>query len=158
MPLNEGMEAPDFELTTSNGDKFRLSDYKGKFVILYFYPRALTSGCTREGIRFNELYDEFKKLNAEIFGISSDPIERNKKFAEKYGFRFPLLSDPDGKIIKLYKVKKENTSSLSAERTTYIIDPIRIIVKVLYNLRPAEKHADQSLVEVRKLLNRNETY
>ncbi|AFZ70231.1 Peroxiredoxin [Caldisphaera lagunensis DSM 15908] len=151
--LKEGNLAPDFELTSNNGEKVKLSNFKGRFVVLYFYPRAMTAGCTREGLRFNELYDDFKKLNVEILGVSTDSVDKIKKFSERYGFKFKLLSDAEGYVVGLYGVKKDSTS-LAAERTTFIIDPNGIIVKILKNIRPAEKHADQSLEELKKIINK----
>ncbi|MFP3294790.1 MAG: peroxiredoxin [Caldisphaera sp.] len=153
MALKVGEKAPDFELTANDGEKVKLSDFKGKFVILYFYPKAMTPGCTREGLRFNELLDDIKKLNAEVLGVSSDSVEKIKKFAERYGFKFKLLSDSNGEVINLYDVKKKYFSILTAERTTYIIDPNGIIVRVFQNIRPAEKHADLALKELKKLVN-----
>jgi peroxiredoxin Q/BCP len=113
----------------------------------------MTAGCTREGLRFNELLDDIKKLNAEVLGISSDNVEKIKKFAERYDFKFKLLSDSNGEVIELYDVKKKESSNLTAERTTFIIDPNGVIVKVFQNVRPAEKHADLSLAELKKLVN-----
>ncbi|MGC8573273.1 MAG: peroxiredoxin [Caldisphaera sp.] len=153
MVLKVGEKAPDFELISNDGEKIKLSNFKGKFVILYFYPRAMTAGCTREGLRFNELLDDIKKLNAEVLGISSDNVEKIKKFAERYDFKFKLLSDSNGEVIELYDVKKKESSNLTAERTTFIIDPNGVIVKVFQNVRPAEKHADLSLAELKKLVN-----
>ncbi len=151
-PLEPGVEAPDFEATAHTGEKVRLSDYRGKIVVLYFYPRAMTPGCTREGIRFNELADEFEKLGAVILGISTDPPERNKKFAEKHGFdKILLLSDPEGEIAKAYGVLRQGGKLPSAERVTFIISPDGKIVEVLRNIRPAEKHADLALEVVRRM-------
>lgn len=152
--LKEGDLAPDFELISNNGEKVKLSDFKGRFVVLYFYPRAMTSGCTREGLKFNELYDDFKKLNAEILGVSTDSVEKIKKFSERYGFKFKLLSDTEGKVVSLYGVKKNSAASLAAERTTFIINPDGVIVKILKNIRPAEKHADLSLEELKNIINK----
>ena len=148
-PLEPGVEAPDFEATAHTGEKVRLSDFRGKIVVLYFYPRAMTPGCTREGIRFNQLADEFEKHGAVILGISTDPPERNKRFAEKHGVRFLLLSDPEGEIARAYGVLRPNGKS--AERVTFIIDKDGVIRAVLRNIRPAEKHADLALEEVRRL-------
>ena len=150
--VREGDLAPDFEATAHTGEKVRLSHFRGKIVVLYFYPRAMTSGCTREGIRFNELLDEFEGLGAVVLGMSTDPPEKNRRFAEKYGFRFLLLSDPEGKISSAYGVLKVTRSGRkSAARTTFIIDADGRIVKILKNIRPAEKHADLALETVKKL-------
>ena len=148
-PLQPGSVAPDFEAVAHTGERVRLSQYRGRIVVLYFYPRAMTPGCTRETVRFNELLDEFEKLGAVVLGISTDPPERNKRFAEKHGVRFLLLSDPEGEVARAYGVLRENGKS--AERVTFIIDKDGVIRAVLRNIRPAEKHADLALEEVRKL-------
>ncbi len=145
-----GDEAPDFEAVDHRGTPIRLSSFKGKYVVLYFYPKALTAGCTREGIRFNELLEEFRKLEAEVIGVSTDPIEVNRKFAEKYNFKFRLVSDPTGSIARVYGVLRED--SFTAERTTFIIDPEGRVRAILSNIRPAEKHADEALRIVRELV------
>jgi len=152
MPVSVGDIAPDFEAIAHTGEKVRLSQFRGKVVVLYFYPRAMTPGCTREGIRFNELLEEFEKLGAVILGVSTDPPEKNKRFAEKHGFRFLLLSDPEGEVAEKYGVLRVTRSGRkSAERTTFIIDRDGVVRKVLRNIRPAEKHADLALEEVRRL-------
>ncbi len=149
--VEKGEKAPDFEATAHTGERIKLSDLKGKIVVLYFYPRAMTSGCTREGIRFNELIEEFEKLGVVVLGASTDPVESNRKFAEKYGFRFKLLSDPEGKIAEAYGVLQRRGERVSAKRTTFIIDGNGIVVEILRNVRPAEKHADMALEVVKKL-------
>jgi peroxiredoxin Q/BCP len=110
----------------------------------------MTSGCTREGIRFNELLEEFKKLGVEVVGASTDPVDVNRKFAENYDFKFKLLSDTRGVVARAYGVLKED--SFTAERTTFIIDPEGRIRAILSNIRPAEKHADEALRIVRELV------
>lgn len=146
-----GEKAPYFEAVAHDGTTFKLSQQEGKITVLYFYPRAMTPGCTREGVRFNELYEEFAKLGAEVYGISTDSPSANKKFAEKHGFRFKLLSDPEGKIASLYGVLKKGTKRPSAQRVTFIIKPDLTIAAILKNIRPAEKHADEALAVVRKM-------
>ena len=138
----EGEYAPDFEAESTIG-KIRLSDYRGKKVVLYFYPKSFTSGCTRELQRFTQLYDEFKKLNAEVIGVSVDSIETRKKFAEKYGAKFPLVADKQKVVSQLYKVLNEKGTS--AQRVTFIIDEEGKIIQVLKNLKRAEEHADRAL-------------
>jgi len=152
-----GDEAPDFEASDHRGEPFRLRELRGRYVVLYFYPKALTTGCTREGIRFNELLEEFKKLGAEVIGASTDPVEANRKFAEKYNFKFRLISDPSGAVARAYGVLREE--SFTVERTTFIIDPEGRVKAVLSNIRPAEKHADEALRVVRELVkSRTRTY
>ncbi len=155
--VGKGDKAPDFEAVVHTGEKIRLSDLRGKIVVLYFYPRAMTTGCTREGIRFNELIDEFERLGAVVLGASTDPVEANRKFAEKYGFRFKLISDPEGKIAEAYGVLQKRGDKISAKRTTFIIDKDGTIVEVLRNIRPAEKHADMALEIVKRLSSEAES-
>ncbi len=150
-PLPPGTPAPDFELPSHTGEKVRLSSLRGRIVILYFYPRAMTPGCTRETVRFNELRGEFQELGAVVLGVSTDPVERNERFAEKHGVGFPLLSDPEGRVARLYGVLREGRSRPRAERVTFIIDEEGVIREVLRNIRPAEKHADLALEAVRRL-------
>ncbi len=152
MPLEPGVQAPDFEAEAHDGSVVRLSDYRGRIVVLYFYPRAFTSGCTREAERFNQLLDEFEKHGAIVIGVSPDTKERAARFAEKLGLRFRLIPDPDLKIIRLYRVERRTRSGrLGAERVTYIIGPDGVIKAVLRNVRPAEKHADLALEEVKRI-------
>lgn len=151
MALEPGVEAPSFEATTHTGSRFRLDELRGRIVVLYFYPRAMTTGCTREARRFNELLDEFEKLGAVVVGVSTDPPERNKKFAEKYSLRFTLLSDTEGEVARLYSVLRQGTRRLSAERVTFVIDRDGRIAEVIKGVRPAEKHADLALEAVRRL-------
>ena len=146
-----GSPAPDFEAETHTGERLRLSSLKGRIVVLYWYPRAMTSGCTREARRFNELLDEFQRYGAVVLGISTDPPERNRRFAEKLGLRFTLLSDPSGEVARLYGVLKQGTKRPSAQRVTFIIAPDGTVYRVLRNIRPAERHADEALKAVREL-------
>lgn len=148
--VREGDLAPDFEAVEVNGGKLRLSSLRGRYVILYFYPKAMTPGCTREGIRFNELIEEFKELGVEVIGISTDPIDVNRRFSERHGFKFKIISDVDGSISRAYGVLRED--SFTAERTTFIIDPEGRVRAVLANIRPAEKHADEALRVVKSLV------
>ncbi|MEB3844854.1 MAG: peroxiredoxin [Desulfurococcales archaeon] len=148
----EGEAFPaDACFTSISGENICPGNEKG-VVIVYFYPRAMTPGCTREALRFNELYDEFEKCGAKVYGVSTDSPERNKKFAEKYGLRFPLLSDPTGEVIARLGVLKKGTKRPSAQRVTFILKD-GVIVRVLKNIRPAEKHADKSLEVVKELVS-----
>ena len=149
--LREGDFAPDFELPAHDGSMVKLSDFKGRIIVLYFYPRAMTSGCTREAKRFNELIEEFERFGAIVFGVSNDPVDKIKRFAEKLGLKFKLLSDEGNKVIEKYGVVRRRGDKISANRVTFIISPDGRIVKVLKNIRPAEKHADLALEEVRKI-------
>jgi peroxiredoxin Q/BCP len=146
-----GSQAPEFEATAHTGERVRLSDFRGRVVVLYFYPRAMTPGCTRDGVRFNELLDEFERLGAVVLGVSTDPVEVNRRFAERMGFRFKLLSDPEGRVAEAYGVLRRSGSSLSAERVTFVIDGEGRVRAVIRGVRPAERHAELALEEVRRL-------
>lgn len=151
-PLREGVKAPDFEAVAHTGERVRLSDYHGRMVVLYFYPRAMTPGCTREGRRFEELSGEFGRLGAIVLGVSTDPVGRNKRFAEREGFQnIILLSDADGRVAEAYGVKREGARGASAERVTFIIDGGGVVRRVLSGVRPAERHADLALEAVKEL-------
>ncbi len=151
MLVKEGMEAPDFELPAHDGSTVRLSSLRGKIVVLYFYPRAMTSGCTREAKRFNELLDKFNYLGAVVLGVSTDPVDRLKRFAEKYGLRFKLLSDEEGRVAEAYGVLRAKAKRPTAERVTFIIDPDGRIAAILSGIKPAEKHADIALEKVKEI-------
>jgi peroxiredoxin Q/BCP len=137
-----GQEAPDFEAESSKGN-VKLSSYRGKKVILYFYPKSFTPGCTREMERFSEIYDQIKENNAEVIGVSVDSISTQKKFAEKYGNKFPVVSDKEKRICEAYGVLNEKGTS--AQRITFIIDEKGKIIEILKKLKKAEEHADKAL-------------
>lgn len=128
-----GIKAPDFELPDQNGDMHKLSDYLGKKVILYFYPKDNTPGCTKQACGFSELFPQFNEKGAVILGVSKDSIASHKKFEEKYGLTFTLLSDTERKVIELYDVWKEKKNygkvSMGVVRTTYLIDENGFIIK-----------------------------
>jgi len=144
------MESIDFEAESTNG-KIRLSNIlkEKDFVVVYFYPKAFTSGCTQELKRFVELYEEFRKYNTEIIGISNDKLDTQKKFAEKYGAKFPLVADPDLKIIKLFNAKSDRGKG--ASRITFIVDKNLNIVETLKSLKNAAEHADKALEKIKEL-------
>ena len=148
------MGSIDFEAESTIG-KIKLSEIlKDKdFIVLYFYPKAFTSGCTQELRRFIELYDEFKKYNTEIIGISNDKLDTQKKFAEKYGAKFPLVADPELKIINLFNAKSNRGKG--ASRITFIIDKNLKIVETLKSLENAAEHADRALEKIKELHNRS---
>ena len=131
--LEVGTKAPDFELPDQNGKLHKLSDYLGKKVILYFYPKDNTPGCTKQACGFSELFPQFSEKGAVILGVSKDSIASHKKFEEKYGLTFTLLSDTQRKVIELYDVWKEKKNygkvSMGVVRTTYLIDENGVIVK-----------------------------
>lgn len=148
--MKPGEDAPDFEADSTIG-KIKLSNFRGKKVILYFYPKSFTSGCTRELQRFVQLYSEFKNLNAEIIGVSTDKIDTQRKFAEKYGATFPIVADDKKMITQMYGVL--NDKGTSAQRVTFIIDESGKIIEILRNLKKAEEHADKSLEIIKKSKN-----
>jgi peroxiredoxin Q/BCP len=152
----EGTEAPDFSLATHSRDTpIRLSDYRGKsIVILYFYPKDDTPGCTTESCHFRDLATEFDDAGAVILGISLDDVESHQKFAEKFKLPFPLLADTDHAISDAYGVYKEKNlygkKSMGIERTTFVIDREGKIAKVYPRVK-VDQHADSVLEFVRML-------
>ena len=106
MTVETGQKAPAFELVASNGEKVKLSDYKGKNVVLYFYPKDMTPGCTTEACDFRDQHENFEDLNAVILGVSPDPVEKHEKFVDKHGLPFLLLVDEDHKVAEEYGVWK----------------------------------------------------
>ena len=144
--LANGTKAPDFTLPDQNGQPRKLSDYLGQRVILYFYPRDMTAGCTKQACAFAELYPQFREKGTAVLGISKDSVASHKKFEEKYGLPFVLLSDPEKTVIQAYDVWKEKKMygkvSMGVVRTTYLIDEQGIIVKGFEKVKPAENPAD----------------
>lgn len=140
--LTEGTKAPEFTLPDQNGKEHSLKDYKGQRVILYFYPKDNTSGCTKQACSFGELMPQFKEKGAVILGVSKDSTASHKKFEEKYGLPFTLLSDTELEVIKAYDVWKEKKNygkvSMGVVRTTYLIDEDGIIVKAFDKVKAAE--------------------
>ena len=131
--LQIGAKAPDFSLPDQNGKIHSLKDYAGKKVILYFYPKDNTSGCTKQACGFSERMPLFSEKGAVILGISKDSVASHKKFEENYGLKFTILSDPDKTVIQSYDVWKEKKLygkvSMGVVRTTYLIDENGIIIK-----------------------------
>lgn len=142
MLLEVGSKAPDFTLEDQNGEKHSLSDYLGKKVVLYFYPKDMTSGCTKQACAFAELYPQFQEKGAVVLGVSKDSVASHKKFEQKYGLPFTILSDPDHKVIEQYGVWQEKKLygkvSMGVVRSTYLIDENGIIVKALQKVKAAE--------------------
>lgn len=149
--LEKGTKAPEFSLPDQNGVNHSLKDYRGKKVILYFYPKDNTPGCTKQACGFGELYPQFTEKGAVIIGVSKDSVASHKKFEEKYGLPFILLSDADLSCIKAYDVWQEKKNygkvSMGVVRTTYLIDENGIIVKVFGKVNAAENPA-QMLEEI----------
>ncbi|MCI8490343.1 MAG: thioredoxin-dependent thiol peroxidase [Lachnospiraceae bacterium] len=140
--LETGIKAPDFELPDQNGTMHKLSDYKGKKVILYFYPRDNTSGCTKQACGFSERYPQFLEQGAVVLGVSKDTVASHKKFEEKQNLAFTLLADPERKVIEAYDVWKEKKNygkvSMGVVRTTYLIDEDGIIIRANDKVKAAE--------------------
>lgn len=132
--IEVGKKAPNFSLFDSNGMKISLNDFKGRKVVLYFYPKDMTSGCTKEACDFRDFFPNFKKIKTAIMGISPDSTTSHKKFIEKYNLPFTLLSDEKREVIQKYGVWKEKTmygkKYMGVERTTFIIDENGKIMKI----------------------------
>lgn len=143
--LEVGTKAPDFSLPDQDGTIHTLSEYTGKKVVLYFYPKDNTPGCTKQACGFSELYPHFVEKGAVVIGISKDSVASHKKFEEKYNLGFTLLSDPEHAIIEAYDVWKEKKNygktSMGVVRTTYLIDEEGIIVKAFGKVKAAENPA-----------------
>lgn len=155
--LKEGDNAPDFTLTSDEDKEVSLKDYLGKKVVLYFYPKDGTSGCTQEAREFRDLAEQFSKENAVIIGVSKDSVESHKKFKKENNLPFILLSDPEAKVLKKYGVWKKKTlygkAFRGVERTTFLIDEKGRIKKIYRNVKPKE-HAQTCLLDL-KSLNQN---
>lgn len=152
--LKVGTKAPDFTLQDQDGKDVSLSDLKGKKVILYFYPKDNTSGCTKQACAFKELYPDFMEKDAIVLGVSKDSVASHKKFQEKYQLPFELLSDPEHKVIEQYDVWKEKSmygkKYMGIVRSTYLIDEEGNIKKALEKVKP-QQNPEQMLKLVEDL-------
>ncbi|MED1270507.1 peroxiredoxin [Bacillus mycoides] len=145
----------DFKLLTSNGKELRLNDYLGKYIVLFFYPKNGTPGCTKEACSFRDNYSEFQQLeDVELFGISADNLESHQKFSDDYKLPFQLLSDENFEVAKRYGVFEEkkflNKVIKSINRTTFILDKKGIIQKIFTDVNPSN-HAKEVLEELEKI-------
>jgi peroxiredoxin Q/BCP len=142
MPISAGSPAPDFELLDDTGTPRKLSDYRGKNVVLYFYPKDDTPGCTKEACNFRDDYSAYEKADVVILGVSPDDVKSHVKFKKKFGLQFPLLADEGHKVADQYGAwgpkKFAGKEYEGVLRTTYLIDKNGNIVKVFENVRPAE--------------------
>jgi len=149
------MKAPIFKSISTNKNDFDLKNFSGKYIVLYFYPKDDTPGCTIETNDFNKLLPQFKKINCEIFGISKDSLNSHKKFKKKYGIKFDLLSDENKEIIKRYKVwgKKKfmGREFMGLIRSTFLIDKKGKIIKVWKNVK-VKDHAKEVLETLKDLI------
>jgi peroxiredoxin Q/BCP len=148
LKLKEGDKAPDFSAETSGGGRASLSELKGKQIVLYFYPRDDTPGCTKEACAFRDAYSDFKKRGAVVLGVSTDPIKSHDKFTEKFKLPFPLLADPEKKIVEAYGVWGEKSfmgrKYMGTNRVTFLIGSDGRIKKIWPKVKP-EEHADEVL-------------
>lgn len=149
--LEVGTKAPDFSLPDQNGKIHTLAEYAGKKVVLYFYPKDNTPGCTKQACGFSERYPQFMEKGAVVLGVSKDSVASHKKFEEKYNLGFTLLADPELNAIKAYDVWQEKKNygkiSMGVVRTTYLIDENGIIVKSFDKVKAAE-NPEQMLGEL----------
>ena len=146
MPLSAGIPAPDFEMLDDTNVARKLSDYRGKNVVLYFYPKDDTPGCTKEACNFRDDYSAYEKAGVVILGVSPDSIASHVKFKKKFQLQFPLLADDEHKVCDLYQVwgpkKFMGKEYEGVLRTTYLIDMEGNIKRVFENVRPAEHSAE----------------
>ena len=144
--LEVGMKAPDFTLNDKDGNAVSLSDFAGKKVVLYFYPRDNTPGCSRQACAFAESFEEFKNLDVAVIGISKDSVSSHVKFAEKYNLPFVLLSDPEHNVIEAFGAWQEKKNygkvSFGTVRSTFVIDENGIIEKVMPKVKPDTNAAE----------------
>ena len=154
MTLKINSKAPGFEIPTTSAAKYSLKDSIGKYLVLYFYPKDDTPGCTIETNDFNKLLSKFKKLDCEVYGISKDSLKSHDKFREKYKIKFNLLADEDLKVLKKYKVwgKKKfmGREFMGIIRTTYLIDKKSKILKVWNNVK-VKDHAKEVLETLKSI-------
>ena len=140
--LEIGTKAPEFTLPDQNGEMRALKDFRGKKVVLYFYPKDMTAGCSKQACGFAELYPHFMEKGAVVLGVSKDSVASHKKFEEKVGLPFTLLSDTEKEVIQAYDVWKEKKNygkvSMGVVRSTYLIDEEGIIIKAFGNVKAAE--------------------
>jgi peroxiredoxin Q/BCP len=140
--LEKGTKAPEFALNDKDGNLVKLSDFMGRKVVLYFYPKDNTPGCTKQACGFSELYPQFLEKGAVVLGVSKDSVASHKKFKEKFNLAFTLLSDPQLEVIQAYDVWKEKKNygkvSMGVVRTTYLIDEEGVIVKAYDKVKAAE--------------------
>ena len=143
--VEEGKPAPDFELASDSGERIRLSDLRGRPVVLYFYPKDDTPGCTKQACSFRDAYGEFEERGATILGVSRDDEASHVRFKEKYGLPFTLLADPDHAVAEQYDVWVEKNNygkkSMGIKRSTFVIDAEGNVARAMYGVSP-EGHAD----------------
>lgn len=154
MKLKQGALAPDFNLPDQNGKLHKLSDYKGQWVLVYFYPKDDTAGCVKEACAIRDNLPDFKKIKAVVLGISADSVASHEKFADKYNLSFTLLADTEKKAINAYGVWGEkkfmSKTYMGIFRQSFLIDPTGKIFKIYDTVKP-EKHANEVLGDLKKM-------
>ena len=149
-----GKKVKNFKAESTKNEEFILNDYFGSFIVLFFYPKDNTPGCTQEGIDFSDNYNKFKKLGSNIFGISRDSIKSHQNFINKYKYKFDLISDHDEKICNLFDVIKEKNmygkKYMGIERSTFIINPKGVLIKEWRKVK-VNGHADEVLEYIKEL-------
>ncbi len=152
--LEVGQIAPNFTLSDAYGNQHKLGDFRGKKIVLYFYPKDDTPGCTKEACQFTENFPKFENVNAIVIGISADKPESHKKFIDKYGLKILLLSDPGKEVIQKYGVWQEKNmygkKTFGIVRSTYIIDEEGKIIKIYKNVK-ADGHAEKVVEDLTNL-------
>ena len=144
--LEVGETAPGFELRDQHGDPVSLADYADRTVVLYFYPKAKTGGCTREARAFRDRLEAFEDRGVAVVGVSTDPVELLAEFADEEGLDYPLLSDPDGRVAEAYGTRRD---SGKAERNTFVIGPDGTIEAAYGSVSP-DDHPDQVLADLER--------
>jgi peroxiredoxin Q/BCP len=152
-PPAVGAPAPDFSLTTHDGKAASLKDYRGKWVVLYFYPKDFTGGCTLEAHNFQRDLAKYEQANAVILGVSVDTAESHKRFCAKEGLSFTLLSDPDAKVSADYGSVMEHKGAKLSARNTFLVDPEGRIARVYLGVDPA-RHSEEVLADLAAVRNR----
>lgn len=149
--LQSGNKAPDFSLKDQNGKTVSLSDFKGEKLLIYFYPRAMTPGCTKQSCEVSSALPNFKKLSLKVVGISPDSPERQKRFDEKYGLGFPLLADENKKTAEAYGVIRENIIErvMGLLRSSFLVDEDGMIIKAWYKISPGDT-VPEAMKELKK--------
>ncbi len=157
MSVTIGEKAPGFELPDQDGKTHKLSDYKGQFVLIYFYPKDDTPGCTIEACQLRDNFPKFENLNAVVLGISTDPMKMHKKFIDKYELPFTLLADEEKKVVNLYgvwgKKKFMGREYMGTSRTSFLLDPEGTVVKIYENVKPLF-HAKEVLKDIMVLIEK----
>ncbi|MCO6456838.1 MAG: thioredoxin-dependent thiol peroxidase [Pirellulaceae bacterium] len=152
--IDEGQKAPAFTLPSDAGTKVKLSDLKGQNVVLYFYPRDNTPGCTKEACAFRDLSDQMRQLGAVVLGVSTDSVESHQKFRDKFQLNFPLLADTDHAVAEKYGAWREKNmygkKSMGIQRSTFLIDREGKVAKVWKNVR-VDGHDQQVLAALQEL-------